>query len=82
MLIMENIASPRRNKHFVLDQSKLNRAKKILGAKTESETVEIALQRIINEAETNNEILSAQNRFVLSTTAGLEIEDVFGNLDE
>jgi len=39
-----------RHKHLKLDQSKIDRARKILGAKTEQETVEQALDLVIAEA--------------------------------
>ncbi len=80
---METRTSPRRNKHLILNQAKLERAKEILGVTTETETVEIALERIITEAETNKKLWSAHDRFVKSAiSSGLEIEDVYGNLAE
>ncbi len=39
-----------RHKHLVLDQSKIDRARKILGVKTEQETVTLALDLVIAEA--------------------------------
>jgi hypothetical protein len=39
-----------RHKHLVLDQSKIDRARKILGVKTEQETVTQALDLVIAEA--------------------------------
>ena len=41
----------KKHKHFILNQAKLNLARKILGAKTETETIELALDSIISEAE-------------------------------
>ncbi len=38
-----------RHKHLVLDQRKLNRAKKLLGTKTERETIEVALDQVLAE---------------------------------
>jgi hypothetical protein len=38
-----------RRKHLRLDQAKLDRAKKLLGAKTEQETVERALDLVLSE---------------------------------
>jgi len=38
-----------RYKHLRLDQEKIERAQKILGAKTETETMDKALERIIQE---------------------------------
>lgn len=78
-----NITSPpRRNKHLILNQAKLERAKKILGVTTETETVEIALERVITEAETNKKLWSAHDRFVKSMVkGGFQIDDVYGNLE-
>lgn len=38
-----------RHKHLKLDQSKIDRAKKLLGAKTEQETIERALDLVLSE---------------------------------
>ena len=38
-----------RNKHLRLDQEKIAKARRILGAKTETETLDMALDRIIQE---------------------------------
>ena len=40
-----------RHKHLQLDQEKLNRARRILGAKTETETLDRALSIVVSEAE-------------------------------
>jgi hypothetical protein len=40
---MSDTARRRRNKHMILDQAKLRKAQKILGAGSESETIERAL---------------------------------------
>lgn len=42
-----------RDKHLVLDQDKLDQARQILGAKTEREAVEQALDLIVSEEEIN-----------------------------
>ena len=47
-----------RHKHLKLDQSKIDRAKKLLGAKTEQETVERALDLVLGEES----ILKAHRR--------------------
>jgi hypothetical protein len=39
-----------RHKHLKLDQAKIDRAKKVLGAKTEQETIERALDLVLAEA--------------------------------
>ncbi|WP_437296436.1 hypothetical protein [Sorangium sp. So ce426] len=38
-----------RHKHLKLDQSKIDRAQKLLGAKTEQETIERALDLVLGE---------------------------------
>lgn len=38
-----------RDKHLRLDQTKIDRAKKLLGAKTEQETIEQALDLVLGE---------------------------------
>ena len=40
----------RRHKHIELHQGKLERARRILGAKTETETLERALDIVVSEA--------------------------------
>ena len=40
-----------RHKHVQLDQGKLNRAREILGAKTETEALGRALDIVVSEAE-------------------------------
>jgi hypothetical protein len=49
---MFTIAFPvdmRKHKHLKLDQSKIDRAKKLLGVKTEQETIERALELVLGE---------------------------------
>lgn len=58
-----------RHKHLKLDQSKIDRAKKLLGAATEQETIERALELVLAEAP----ILQAHKR--VKKVGG--IEDVF-----
>ena len=80
---MENETTTRKNKHFLLNQIKLQRAQSVLGTKTETETIEIALERIISEDERNQELWTAQNNFMQTAIEeGLVIEDVFGRLEE
>lgn len=38
-----------RHKHLKLDQSKIDRARRLLGAKTEQETIERALDLVLSE---------------------------------
>ena len=72
-------ASNRSRKSFRLDSAKLERAKKILGAKTETETIERALDFAIAEIQSNRRAWEANDRFLKS---GIEIKDVYGNLDD
>jgi hypothetical protein len=70
--------SRRAHKHFQLDSVKIKRAQKALRAKTETETIERALDLAISEHESNRITLEANERFLRS---GGEIKDVFGKLD-
>ena len=70
--------SRRAHKHFQLDAVKIKRAQKALRAKTETETIERALDLAISEHESNRLTLEANERFLRS---GGEIKDVFGKLD-
>ncbi len=71
-------AGTRFHKHFQLDVTKIKRAQKVLRAKTETETIERALDLAIAEHERNRLALEANERFVLS---GVEIRDVYGKLE-
>jgi hypothetical protein len=53
--------------------------KKILGAKTETEKIELALASVISEEEKNKKAKEATENFLKSN---IGIEDVFGNLDD
>ena len=72
-------ARNRAHKHFQLDSKKIKRAQKVLRAKTETETIERALDFAIDEHERNRLVSDAHERFVRS---GIEIKDVYGNLGE
>ena len=72
-------ARNRSHKHFQLDSVKIKRAQKALRAKTETETIERALDLAIAEHESSRLALAATERFVRS---GIEIKDVYGALDE
>lgn len=72
----------RKNKHFLLNQNRLKEVQKVLGAKTETETIELALERIISEAERNTQAQQAQDKFLKAAVQDdLQIEDVFGRLE-
>jgi hypothetical protein len=74
------MASPgtRTHKHFQLDAAKIKRAKKLLRAKSETETIERALDFVIGEERKNRITSAANERFLKS---GIQIRDVYGNLD-
>lgn len=69
----------RTHKHFQLDSAKIKRAQKALGAKTETETLERALDRVIAEERRNRVLREANEQFFRS---GIEIKDVYGVMDE
>jgi hypothetical protein len=73
------IASKRTHKHFQLDPAKIRRAQRALQAKTETETIERALEFTIAEHEKNRLVVQAHERFLKS---GIEIRDVYGVLNE
>ena len=67
-----------RNKHLILDQAKLTKAQQILGAKTETEAIDRALEQVISEAEKDRRAWAATEKLVRS---GIQIKDVFGRVD-
>jgi hypothetical protein len=78
---MDNTTSQRRNKHLILDQTKLKRAQKVLGAKTETEAIERALDSVIDEDERSRRAWAAHDRFIRTAAReGLQIHDAFGRL--
>lgn len=69
----------KKHKHLILDQSKIQRAKKLLGARTEAEAIERALDELIAERRRDDLARRAHLRFLRS---GIRIRDVYGRLDE
>ncbi len=67
------------HKYYRLDAVKLKRAQKVLEARTETETVERALELAIAEHERNRLVQEANQKFLRS---GVIIRDVFGTLTE
>jgi hypothetical protein len=70
-------SNTRSHKHFQLDAVKIKRAQKALRAKTETETIERALDLAITEHQRNRLVLEATDRFIKS---GIQIKDVFGTM--
>ena len=75
---MKTAPRTRRNKHLILDQAKLTKARQILGAKTETEAIDRALEQVISEAEKDRRAWAATEKLVKS---GIQIKDVFGRVD-
>lgn len=72
----------KRRKHVLLNQPRLKKAQELLGAKTESETIERALERVITEAQKDKDVWAAHERFVKGLVKeDAEILDVFGRLE-
>jgi hypothetical protein len=76
---MAKANSKSRHKHFVLDEAKIRRAQKLLGTRTETETIERALEEVITERERIRAAWRAHERFLKS---GVEIRDIYGLLEE
>lgn len=75
---MRSMSSARKNKHLILDQVKLKKAQKVLGARTETETIERALEQVISEAGKDRRAWAATEKLIKS---GIQIKDVFGRVD-
>ena len=54
-----------RHKHVQLDQRKLDRARRVLGAKTETETLERALDLVVTEADIDGVLRAARGKGTL-----------------
>lgn len=75
-------AAGKQRKHVVINQPRLKKAQELLGAKTESETIERALERVIDEAQRDKDVWAAHERFVKGLVKeDAEILDVFGRLE-
>ncbi|MFZ0815969.1 MAG: hypothetical protein WAM78_10645 [Candidatus Sulfotelmatobacter sp.] len=72
-------AHGRSHKHFQLDAIKIKRAQKALRARTETETIERALDLAIAEEQSNRRAHEANSRFLRS---GAKIKDVYGTPDD
>jgi hypothetical protein len=69
----------KKHKHFVLDQRKIDRAQQVLGANSEKETIELALEKVILEEERDRRAWQAHDRLLKS---GIVIRDVYGVLSD
>lgn len=75
---MSSTTEVKNSKRLPVNQAKLKKAQKVLGTKTEVETVERALDQIISEDEQNRRAWAATEKLIKS---GIEVKDVFGRLD-
>jgi hypothetical protein len=66
-------------KQFLLDPELLHRAREALDARTDTEAIERALKKIVDDAEADAEIDRA-HRALLKSSGG-RFRDVFGALD-
>jgi hypothetical protein len=64
-----------KHKHYVLDESKIRRAQRLLGTHTETETIERALEEVISERERSRRAWRAHQRLLDSR---IQIDDVYG----
>lgn len=78
---MKSSPKARKNKNLIRDQTKLKKAQQVLGVKTETETIDLALDQVISDAEKNRLAWTAHERFLKAARSnGLTIHDVFGRL--
>jgi len=68
----------RAHKHFRLDPVKIRRAQKALRVRTETETIERALDLVLSEQRRNRLAAEANERFAAS---GITVKDVYGKLE-
>jgi hypothetical protein len=68
----------RAHKHFRLDPAKIRRAQKALNVRTETETIERALDLVLSEHLRNRLTAEANELFAAS---GVHIKDVYGKLE-
>jgi hypothetical protein len=64
-------------KHFRLNAAKIKRAQRILRSRTETETIDRALDAVIEEDERNRITRKATERFLKSR---IKVKDVYGSL--
>jgi hypothetical protein len=74
---MSRTTFPTKKKALVLDPIKIKRAKRVLGTTTEKETIERALDEIVEEDKRNRRAWKAAEQFF---KAKPQIDDVFNNL--
>lgn len=68
----------KKHKHYWLGETKILKAKKLSGIKTETEAIETALDEVIADREHDKRAWTATERLLKS---GVKIEDVFNRLN-
>jgi SOS response regulatory protein OraA/RecX len=66
------------HKHYRLSGDKIRLAQRLLGARTETEAIERALDEVIAEHERRRIVERAQERFLRS---GITLQDAYGKLE-
>ena len=80
---MPSSSTQLKHKHFILNHDKIKQAQKLLGAQTETETIERALEELISERERDARALQAHERFMKAAIKGkITIRDVYGVLED
>lgn len=74
-----NTAKRAKSASVEIDEAKLKRAQKLLGAETGAEAVELALDEVIAERERNRQAWKATERLLKS---GIQVKDIFGRLED
>jgi hypothetical protein len=68
-----------RPRRYALDEAKIKRARKLLGTKSDSETIDRALDEVITERQRSARAWAATERFIKSRVV---IKDVFGRVTD
>ncbi len=67
------------HKHYRLSGDKIRRVQRLLGARTQTEAIERALDELIAEHERRRIVDRAHDRFLRS---GISLRDAYGTLEE
>ena len=80
---MANTAAKPKQKTYSLDEAKIKRAQKLLGAKTERDAIELALDEVITERERTKRAWQAHERLLKAAINDkITIRDVYGVLED
>ena len=72
-----------KHKHYILDEAKIKRAQKLLGTRTETETIERALDEVILAREHSTRAWQAHQRLLKAGHKDqIVIRDVYGVLED